>query len=103
MWLNVTPVPEKPVEIKAAPTKLAARIGCDIDAATMKAILENLDFTVEEKGEDSWVVTVPTWRKDCDCSADLSEEVARMYGYDKIESKTPELIMARGGQAPLKM
>ena len=96
------PVPEKPLEIKAAPTKLAARIGCDIDAATMKAILENLDFTVEEKGEDSWVVTVPTWRKDCDCSADLSEEVARMYGYDKIESKTPELNMARGGQDPIE-
>ena len=25
-----------------------------------------------------------------------------MYGYDKIESKTPELIMARRGQAPIE-
>ena len=103
MWLNVTPYRKKPVEIKAAPTKLAARIGCDIDAATMKAILENLDFTVEEKGEDSWVVTVPTWRKDCDCSADLSEEVARMYGYDKIESRRRNSLWPVAVRPPLKM
>jgi phenylalanyl-tRNA synthetase beta chain len=96
------PVPEKPVVISARPEKLSERIGCEIPKETMKTILENLNFTVDEAADGSWNVTVPTWRKDCDCSADLSEEVARMYGYDKIESRTPQLDMARGGQAPIE-
>ncbi len=93
---------QQPVVIRAIPEKLDQRIGCSIPAADMKAILENLHFAVEENADGSWSVTVPTWRKDCDCSADLSEEIARMYGYDRIPSRTPQLDMARGGQAPIE-
>ncbi|MCH3950729.1 MAG: phenylalanine--tRNA ligase subunit beta [Acidaminococcus sp.] len=96
------PHPQKPVVIDAVPEKLDQRIGCDIPVPEMKKILEDLYFTVEEKADGSWSVTVPTWRKDCDCSADLSEEIARIYGYDKIPSKTPQLDMARGGQSGIE-
>ena len=68
----------------------------------MEEILTNLNFTVNKEADGSWRVIVPTWRKDCTCDADLSEEVARMYGYDRLPSTLPQLDMAGGGQAPVE-
>ena len=97
------PVEQKPVEIQALPDNLRRRIGTEeISDATMRNILEDLHFTVQAQPDRSWLVTVPTWRNDCTCDADLAEEVARIYGYDKIPSSLPQLDMARGGQNPLE-
>lgn len=97
------PVPQEPVKIKAVPEALRRRIGTEeITDEQMRTILEGLRFQVEPQADGSWLVTVPTWRNDCTCDADLSEEVARMYGYDKIPSTLPQLDMARGGQAPME-
>lgn len=54
--------------------------GLAIAAERQKAILESLGFTVE----GSWNVTVPSWRRDVDGSADLVEEVIRIEGIDKV-------------------
>jgi len=57
--------------------------GLDVPAATSRAILERLGFTVS--GEGPVVeVTVPSWRPDVDGKADLVEEVMRMNGVDQI-------------------
>ena len=63
----------------------------------MTAILESLGFKVEATGSDSYLVTVPSWRNDVAYMADLSEEVARIYGFDHIDSTTPagNVMMAR--------
>ena len=34
-------------------------------------------------------VIVPSWRQDLECDADLAEEVARFFGYDKIPTTLP--------------
>ena len=39
----------------------------------------------KEKNE----ILVPSWRQDLECDADLAEEVARFYGYDKIPTSLP--------------
>ncbi|WEJ99064.1 MAG: phenylalanine--tRNA ligase subunit beta [Candidatus Sphingomonas phytovorans] len=54
--------------------------GLAIAADRQKAILESLGFTVD----GSWNVTVPSWRRDVDGSADLVEEVIRIEGIDKV-------------------
>jgi phenylalanyl-tRNA synthetase beta chain len=56
--------------------------GLAVPAARQKDILERLGFTVD----GSWNVTVPSWRRDVDGSADLVEEVIRIEGIDKVPS-----------------
>nr|NUR36730.1 phenylalanine--tRNA ligase subunit beta [Sphingomonas sp.] len=55
--------------------------GIEVPEEDQRAILESLGF--ELNGND---VTVPTWRRDVEGSADLVEEVARITGYDLVPS-----------------
>lgn len=56
-------------------------IGIDVSRETMVSILENLECRVE--GD---TVIPPSFRNDLEHKADISEEIARFYGYDKIPS-----------------
>ena len=38
-----------------------------------------------DAGQPEWQVQVPHWRNDIDGSADLVEEIIRIYGFDKLE------------------
>jgi phenylalanyl-tRNA synthetase beta chain len=55
--------------------------GIDVPGERQREILEGLGF--EMKGP---LVTVPSWRRDVEGSADLVEEIARITGYDKVPS-----------------
>ncbi len=57
-------------------------IGIHVSAEEQKAILERLGCKVE-----NGVITVPSFRNDLRHKADISEEIARFYGYDKIEDR----------------
>lgn len=57
-------------------------IGIDADAQWQKKILEKLQFKVEND-----IITVPSFRGDVEHLADISEEIARFYGYDKIPNR----------------
>jgi len=58
-------------------------LGCDISEAEMVKILEKLAFSVAD-GK----VTVPSFRADVTLMEDIAEEIARIWGYDKIPSTT---------------
>jgi phenylalanyl-tRNA synthetase beta chain len=79
-----------------------ALLGTDIPASEMAGILRSLDFSVDEGG----TITVPSFRTDIECDADIAEEVARIHGYDKIPtvlSKTqPTQGMLTGKQKARK-
>lgn len=64
------------------PVRAATLGGLDVPEARQRAILERLGFGVA----DDWTVTVPTWRRDVDGTADLVEEVIRIEGLDKVPS-----------------
>ena len=55
--------------------------GIDVPDAEQSAILGRLGFSVQDG-----VALVPSWRRDIDGPADLVEEVARIAGYDRIQS-----------------
>jgi phenylalanyl-tRNA synthetase beta chain len=55
--------------------------GIDVPEQRQREILESLGFEL-----DGDKVTVPTWRRDVEGSADLVEEVARITGYNEVPS-----------------
>ncbi len=87
-------VPQPPV-LTLEPDKINALLGTEIAAEEMTAILKKLDFQVE--GDQ---VTVPSWRGDVEGMADLAEEVARFYGYNKIPTTLMRGQTTQGGYSP---
>ena len=63
-------------------------LGTAISEDDMVAYFESVELVVDKKAK---TVTIPTFRSDITMMADLAEEVARLYGYDKI---TPTLERA---------
>lgn len=72
--------PVEPRTIRYDPARAETLGGLAVAPERQKEILERLGFTV---GGD-WSVTVPTWRRDIDGSADLVEEVIRIEGIDNV-------------------
>ncbi len=70
---------------------LARKLGRSLEAAEVRAILESLEFGVEQTGPRVFSVSIPSWRatKDIAMAEDLVEEVGRMIGYDTIPPKPP--------------
>ncbi|MHC1694290.1 MAG: phenylalanine--tRNA ligase subunit beta [Eubacteriales bacterium] len=77
------PLPEKRV-LPLEAERINALLGTDISSADMAKMLASLDFEVSA----DLSVTVPHFREDVECTADLAEEVARIYGYQVIKSGT---------------
>jgi phenylalanyl-tRNA synthetase beta chain len=65
-------------------------LGTEFEPPAMKAALERLGFVVETTGS-SWRVHTPTWRVNMDIPEDLTEEIARILGYDAIPTTLPNL------------
>ena len=66
--------------------KVNRLLGTEIGKETMVGYFEKLGLGYDwEKDE----VSVPSWRQDLECLADLAEEVARFYGYDNIPTTLP--------------
>lgn len=79
--------PLKPlVELPFEPEKYNALLGTDIPAEDMLKIFEKIEL---EYHKDTNTVTIPSFRQDLLGRADLAEEVARFYGYDKIPTTLP--------------
>ena len=74
-------------------------LGTSITITEIADIFDSLSFTYE-LNEDTFKVTVPTYRNDITMAADLIEEVARIYGYDNIPSTLPYMEMTKGNLTP---
>ncbi len=64
-------------------------LGTTLTKDEMKQKLEYLAFTVKDLDEDQLKATPPSFRVDIKESIDLIEEVARLYGYNKIAATVP--------------
>jgi phenylalanyl-tRNA synthetase beta chain len=76
---------EVPLDIK----KLNRFVGKKIELDTVGKILNNLSMEIKSMGENKISVIPPSYRNDITRTADLYEEIIRMYGFDNIEEKMP--------------
>ncbi len=88
--IDVYPAPRTELTIPYDLEWINKFIGINISEETFVTYLTSVAFTVDTAAK---TVTVPTFRPDVTMMADLAEEVARLYGYDKIpvtlETGTP--------------
>ena len=69
--------------ITSSAKSINARLGTDIPAAEMAKLLERVFINTSVNG-DELVSKIPSFRGDITLEDDISEEVARMYGYNNI-------------------
>ena len=86
-------IEERYVEVSTS--KVNGLLGTNISTLEIEEIFNSLKFEFTLNGEQ-FNVKVPTYRNDITMAADLIEEVARIYGYDKIPSTLPEMSMTVG-------
>lgn len=85
--VDVYPREINPVTVDLRPARANRILGTGISRAEMFDILERLEMKVEDS--EVLGVTVPTFRGDIEREIDLIEEIARVYGYGRIESALP--------------
>jgi len=79
--VDVFPTPKPARTISFDPAWINSFLGIDCPAAEQVTILKRIGCIVEPEA-----IVVPSWRNDLQERADISEEIARFYGYDKIPS-----------------
>ena len=79
--IDVYPTKQKINKIKLDVDKINTLLGTNISKQEMVNILEKLDIKVEND-----MAIAPYFRMDLEFVADIAEEIARFYGYDKLET-----------------
>ena len=92
--LDAASMPKQP-KVRLREHKLNEMLGIEVDVAQVDEALQRLDFVVAERRQSSagvqWEITAPSHRFDIAIEADLIEEVCRIYGYNNIPFRQPNV------------
>lgn len=86
-----------PLTVESSCSYINNRLGTKFDNALIRETLEKAFIKVSDIDGDKFNALIPTHRIDITGEADLSEEVIRILGFDKIESALPEIKLSVGG------
>lgn len=78
------------------PEKYNNLLGTKVSEEEMKEMFARIEIEVISDSEGEKLV-IPYFRQDLNCDADIAEEVARFYGYDKIPTTLPSGEATAGG------
>ena len=86
-------------KIPFEPEKINRLLGTQISAEEMLEIFQNIELKYDSETQ---LLEIPSFRQDLEGFADIAEEVARFYGYDKIPVSLPK-GEATTGKLPFKL
>lgn len=95
--IDVYPVKDLEKTLKVSVSWVNKFLGTDIKADDMKVLLERLELNTEVQGDDL-LITVPTFRRDLNIKEDIAEEIARIYGYNKVVPTLSAGSSEKGGK-----
>ncbi|MDP6745761.1 MAG: phenylalanine--tRNA ligase subunit beta [Candidatus Poribacteria bacterium] len=87
--IDVYPDPKTAKQIDLRPDRANQILGTEITRQQIIQILSLLGFEITASDDTCLSVTVPTYRPDIEREIDLVEEIARVYGYNRIPIKLP--------------
>jgi phenylalanyl-tRNA synthetase beta chain len=92
----------QPVSLRR--TRLDQQLGVILPDEIVIGILTRLGFSPKKEAAD-WIITAPPWRFDITIEQDLIEEVARVYGYNRLPTRclhaSLEISMSTETKRPL--
>lgn len=97
--VDVYPNPKQANYVTFTPEQINNHLGTNIAKDVMLNIITSVGFDVTKDENDEVTVKVPSWRNDVTCMADISEEIARLHGFDKIKSTLPNGVSMQGTQS----
>ncbi|MBU3949947.1 MAG: phenylalanine--tRNA ligase subunit beta [Proteobacteria bacterium] len=95
------PLKQNTDTIELSISKTNKLLGLELDKATIKTLLESIEFKVQNSGSDTIEIVPPSFRVDIARPVDLMEEAARLYGYNNIPTTLP--LMQAEAVRPLKV
>lgn len=90
------PVARKKITIILNAKRVNQILGTDISIATTNDILKRLEFKpiIHKRADNVLKVSIPSFRRDITQEIDLIEELARIYGYDRLPVKLPNICFS---------
>jgi phenylalanyl-tRNA synthetase beta chain len=82
--IDIWPVKPEVRKVELRLSRLNRLLGIEVPPKRVFEILEALKFEPQKADPDKIICMVPSWRTDVSREVDLIEEVARIYGYDKV-------------------
>lgn len=81
-----------PITLRAA--RISQMLGMEMDSVEIERLLGALGLTITADGGGQWRVEVPSHRFDISLEVDLIEELARLYGYNRLPVRYPQARLA---------
>jgi phenylalanyl-tRNA synthetase beta chain len=97
--VDAYPVPAKAHVVSLRKERVAEILGIEVPASEVVDGLSRLGLRLRDSGS-RWEVTAPPFRRDIRREVDLIEEVARLYGYDRIPAVAPRTQPRVGAKDP---
>ncbi len=86
-----------PVNLRAE--RIEQMLGLKMDPVEIEGLLTGLGLTVSAEAAGQWRVEVPSHRFDISLEVDLIEELARLYGYNRLPVRYPQARLAPQAKA----
>lgn len=85
-YIDENPGKLEEIEVELRVSRTNKILGLDLSKNEIIDILQRLGIKIQSSNDDSLICLIPSYRPDITREIDLIEEVARIYGYDKIPS-----------------
>jgi phenylalanyl-tRNA synthetase beta chain len=121
--VDTDPSEPPPMTVTFRPSRVTRLLGAEIPTREQRELLERVGvmtapapagarvhvasapqpLDIDPGDAETLVATIPTWRRDLEIEADVTEEVARLRGYDVIPALLPDTPMPPYRHSPLRL